>query len=137
MIIGHWRFLILNSCLVLNHVDGDLGTTQRMGVLGKGFSFLDTQFWSGDKCKYFIVETTNFIYLKYHKFYFVILFYFNKTWDRLRYFLLKFSINKRSTNFYSDFHIHVVWNLYNIKNIKKSSVIIFLDFLHYILKYTF
>ncbi len=53
----------MNSYLVLNHIDGGLGTTQRMGVLGKGFSFLDTQFWSGDRCKYFVVKTTNFFFL--------------------------------------------------------------------------
>jgi hypothetical protein len=33
-----------------------------MGVMGKGFSFLNTQFWSNDRCKYFVAETTNFVF---------------------------------------------------------------------------
>jgi len=35
----HWTLgiKILNSCLVLNHVDGDLGTTQGWEFWGKDF----------------------------------------------------------------------------------------------------
>jgi hypothetical protein len=43
-----------------------------MGVLGKGFSFLDTQFWSGDRCKYFVAKTTNFVFFGHNKFSFAI-----------------------------------------------------------------
>jgi len=37
--IDHWTLhvKILNFCLVLNHIDGDLGTTQRWEFLGKDF----------------------------------------------------------------------------------------------------
>jgi hypothetical protein len=44
----------------LNHVDGDLGCP-KMEVLGKGYLFLNTQFWSEDRCSYFVVEPTNYV----------------------------------------------------------------------------
>jgi hypothetical protein len=33
-----------------------------MKVLSKGFSFLNTKFWSNDRCKYFVEKTTNFVF---------------------------------------------------------------------------
>jgi hypothetical protein len=33
-----------------------------MGDLGKGFSFLDTQFWSNDRCKYFVAKIIDSIF---------------------------------------------------------------------------
>jgi hypothetical protein len=33
-----------------------------MGIMGKGFSFLNTQFWNNDRYKYFVVEATNFVF---------------------------------------------------------------------------
>jgi hypothetical protein len=53
------------------------GLSKKMGVLRNGFSFLNTQFWSGDRCRYFVVETTNFVFFKYHKF--ILLFDFIST----------------------------------------------------------
>jgi hypothetical protein len=35
-----------------------------MRVLGKGFSFLDTQFLSEDRCKYFVAKLQNLVLKK-------------------------------------------------------------------------
>jgi hypothetical protein len=53
---------ILNSCLVLNHVDNDLGTAQRWEFWKKDIHSLTHNFGIGSKCRYFVVETTNFIF---------------------------------------------------------------------------
>jgi hypothetical protein len=39
-----------------------LGDYPKMGVLEKEFSFLNTEFWSNDRCRYFVIETTNSIF---------------------------------------------------------------------------
>jgi hypothetical protein len=33
-----------------------------MGVMQKGFSFLKTKFWNNDRCRYFVVEITDFVF---------------------------------------------------------------------------
>jgi hypothetical protein len=50
----------------------------KMEVLGKGYSFLDTQFWNENRWSYFVVETTNYV-LEIPQIYLLISFHFNKT----------------------------------------------------------
>jgi hypothetical protein len=47
-----------------------------MGVLGKGFSFLDTQFWNEDRCSYFVAKLQTLVFKKipHIKFFCLILF---------------------------------------------------------------
>ncbi len=113
----------------------DLGTTQRWEFWENNF-ILGHSF-EGNKCRYFVVKTYRFYFWYTIDLILLFSFHFNKTWNFVV-FWLNFSINKRSIDFYNDFHNHiVVWILCSIKNIMKWFVIFFMDFLHCILNYIF
>ncbi len=79
-----------------------------MEVLGKGFSFLNTQIWNKDRGRYFVVETIDFVLeIPHIEYYCLIAFFPIEHGMFVFFFKLKFLINKRSINFCNDFPI--IW----------------------------
>jgi hypothetical protein len=98
------------------------------GTYGKRIWFLDTQFWeSNNSCRYFVQNHKFCFDIPYILFY-LFWFHFNKIWNFVV-IIIEFLVKQKSTYFYCDFHIYIiVWIFYNINNVMKWIIILFLDF---------
>ncbi len=106
--IDYWTLEIFNFefLLVLNHVDGDLGLPKdgsfggKQIILKHNFGVRIDVATYNKTIDYVLGDTTNLILLFFIS--------FQQNMGFFIVFRLKFSINKRSIDFYSDFHIHIV-----------------------------